>query len=376
VASQVTNYQCPSCTGPLHYAGDSGMLECEYCGSKFETEQIENLYAPKDEAAAEAFVQEEAEQEPENDESWEDAGEYDAAGEDWDGEGMKQYNCPSCGAELVCDETTAATSCPYCGNPSIVPGQFQNMLKPDYVLPFKLDKEQAVAALKRYYKGKKLLPKAFAEKNHIEEIKGVYVPFWLFDGEAEADISYAATRVYSSVRGDERIITTDHYVLRRAGTVSFERIPADASSKMPDAHMDAIEPFDYDELKPFSMAYLPGYLADRYDVDSKSCAERVDLRAKNTAVSVMNQSVAGYATCVPTSQNVRIRRGSVKYALLPVWMLSTRWNGQNFLFAMNGQTGKLIGDLPVSKGRFAAWFAGIAAPLALLLYLLLGGGAI
>jgi len=202
------------------------------------------------------------------------------------------------------------------------------------------------------------------------------VPFWLFDGEAEADISYAATRVYSSVRGDERIITTDHYVLRRAGTVSFERIPADASSKMPDAHMDAIEPFDYDELKPFSMAYLPGYLADRYDVDSKSCAERVDLRAKNTAVSVMNQSVAGYATCVPTSQNVRIRRGSVKYALLPVWMLSTRWNGQNFLFAMNGQTGKLIGDLPVSKGRFAAWFAGIAAPLALLLYLLLGGGAI
>lgn len=363
MANQVTNYQCPACTGPLHYAGDSGRLECDYCGNSYSVDEIEALYAAQENSAAES-----------REEANEDQGEYASSEEHWSPEGMRAYSCPSCGAELICDETTAATSCPYCGNPSIVPGQFSDMLKPDYVLPFKLDKEQAIAALKAYYRGKKLLPKAFSAQNHIEEIKGVYVPFWLFDGEADADVSYMATRVFSTVRGNERITTTEHYQVRRAGTVRFARIPVDASSKMPDAHMDAIEPYDYSELKPFSTAYLPGYLADKYDLGPQECSQRADERAKNTALAVMGESVMGYATCIAQRQNVRLRRMGVKYALMPVWMLSTRWKGENFLFAMNGQTGKLIGDLPISKGRFLGWFAGIAVPLTAVMYLLLGGG--
>lgn len=368
MATQVTNYQCPACTGPLHYDGASGKLECEYCGSTYDVAEMEKRYAGKEAAAeAQAAAAEEAVG-PE-----EDQGEYTANGEDWDPEGMKAYSCPSCGAELVCEETTAATSCPYCGNPSIVPGQFTQMSKPDYVLPFKLDKKAAENALRNYYKGKKLLPKAFTAENHIQEIKGVYVPFWLYDGEADADVSYAATRVFTTTRGNERITTTEHYQVRRAGTVRFEKIPVDASSKMPDEHMDSIEPFDYNDLKPFSTAYLPGYLADKYDEDAEKCAQRADQRAKTTALNEMNRSVGGYATCIPVRENVRLRRGAVKYALMPVWMLSTQWKGQNFLFAMNGQTGKLIGDLPISRGRLLGWFAGVSLPLMAVLYLLLGG---
>ena len=373
MATQVTNYQCPACTGPLHYAGDSGKLECEYCGSAYDVAEIEKLYAGKEAAAETQAASAAAAQAAEAEELGEDQGEYAANGESWDPEGMKAYSCPSCGAELVCDETTVATSCPYCGNPSIVPGQFAGMRKPDYVLPFKLDKKAAEEALRKYYKGKKLLPRAFSAENHIQEIKGVYVPFWLYDGEADADVSYAATRVFTTTRGNERITTTEHYQVRRAGTVRFEGIPVDASSKMPDEHMDSIEPYDYSELKPFSTAYLPGYLADKYDEDADKCAERADQRAKATALNAMNESVRGYATCIPIRENVRLRRGSVKYALMPVWMLSTQWKGQNFLFAMNGQTGRLIGDLPISKGRLLGWFAGISLPLMAILYLLLGG---
>lgn len=367
MATQVTNYQCPACTGPLHYDGASGKLECEYCGSAYDVAEMEKRYAGKEAAAAAQAAAEEAA------ELGEDQGEYTAGGESWDPEGMKAYSCPSCGAELVCDETTAATSCPYCGNPSILPGQFTRMQKPDYVLPFKLDKKAAEDALRNYYKGKKLLPKAFTAENHIREIKGVYVPFWLYDGEADADVSYAATRVFTTTRGNERITTTEHYQVRRAGTVRFEKIPVDASSKMPDEHMDSIEPFDYSELKPLSTAYLPGYLADKYDEDAEKCAQRADQRAKTTALNEMNRSVGGYATCIPVRENVRLRRGAVKYALMPVWMLSTQWKGQNFLFAMNGQTGKLIGDLPISRGRLLGWFAGVSLPLMAVLYLLLGG---
>lgn len=368
MAEQISNYQCPACTGPLRFDGKSGRLQCDYCGSSFSVQEIEALYHDKDEAAAAASQQAQADEVSAE-------GEWTGSESDWAKEqGLRAYNCPSCGAELICDATTAATSCPYCGNPSIVPGQLSAMLKPDYVIPFKLSRDDAMAALKKYYGGKKLLPRAFSDQNHIEEIKGVYVPFWLIDGAADADMQFQATRVTSITTGNTVTTTTDYYRVRRAGTVSFEKIPVDASSKMPDAHMDAIEPFDYSELKPFSNAYLPGFLAERYDMEPEACYDRVDERAGNTAAELVAQTVTGYSTVIPQGRQIRIRRGRVSYALLPVWMLSTRWNGQNYLFAMNGQTGKLIGDLPSSGGRALAWFAGVtggvAALVAALLYFL------
>ncbi len=365
MANQITNYQCPSCTGPLHYGESSGRLECDYCGSSFTVQEIEALYREKDEQAAQAS---QAAQEAEAAAAGENEGEWTDNGSNWaKDQGLKLYNCPGCGAELICDETTAATSCPYCGNNAIVPGQLSDMLKPDYVIPFQYSREQAIAALKDYYRGKKLLPKAFSDQNHIEEIKGVYVPFWLFDGEADADLRFRGTRVSSMTQGDSIITTTDSYSVRRLGTVRFEKIPVDASSKMPDAHMDAIEPYDYSGLKPFSNAYLPGFMADKYDVQPEDCFRRADERAENTAVELISRTVSGYSSCIPESRQVRIRRGRVGYALLPVWMLSTKWNGNNYLFAMNGQTGKLIGDLPVSSAQALKWFALIGAPIAALL---------
>ncbi len=362
--SQITNYQCPACTGPLHFVGASGRLECEYCGSSFSVQEIEALYADKVEAAEAAGAQAQT-------------GEAAQAAEEYSfqqgAEGLKVYSCPSCGAELFCDETTAATSCPYCGNPTVVPGQFHGQQKPDFVIPFKLDKQAAVAALKNFYKGKKLLPRAFSDQNHIEEIKGVYVPFWLFDGRVSADIRFAATRERSHVSGKYRITETDHFDVRRAGTLDFQRIPADGSTKMPDALMDAIEPFHYDELKGFSTAYLPGFLADIYDVSAKEASERAVRRACNTAVSELTGTVTGYTSCAPVNQQVTMPRVKAKYALLPVWMLTTRWKDKTYMFAMNGQTGKLVGDLPVSMGRWWAWFFGIAAPLAAVMAAVLFG---
>ena len=274
---------------------------------------------------------------------------------------MKAYNCPSCGAELICDEATAATSCPYCGNNTIIPGQFTGALKPDLVIPFKVGREEALSTLRAHYKGKRLLPKRFSDENHIQEIKGVYVPFWLFDGQAEADVDFMATRSSVIVTGRERITTTRHFALRRAGTVSFEKIPADASRKMPDDYMDALEPFDYGELKEFSTAYLPGFFADIPDVSIEECSPRAEQRAESTAIDAMERQAVGYETCMPVKKEAHLRRGKVRCALMPVWLLSTQWEGKNFLFAMNGQTGKMVSDLPVSRKRYWTWWAGITA---------------
>ena len=364
MSTQITNFQCPSCTGPLHFDGESGRLVCDYCGSGFSVQEIEALYGEKIDLAAQAAQtapEAEMESHVSGDGSWDWTTDTDWSETEAH---LRMYNCPSCGAELFCEETTVATSCPYCGNPSVVPGQFTGMLKPDYILPFKLDKEAAVRALKKYYQGKKLLPRSFRSDNHIEEVKGVYVPFWLFDATADADLTFNATQVRSFIHGNQRITETDHYRVRRAGSVDFIRIPVDGSKKMPDAHMDAIEPFDYSELREFSPAYLPGFLADKYDMDADACEQRADTRAGNTAEEIVRSTVTGYASCMTVGRNIRVHRGDVKYALLPVWMLATRWKGKSFLFAMNGQTGKLIGDLPVAKDLYWSWFARIAIPIA------------
>ena len=362
--AQVTNYQCPGCTGPLHFVGASGKLEC----ASYDVAEIEALYAEKEEKAA-AAQQAAEEKAAEQKKASADGGDWDTSGfsDDWGEESahMKAYSCPSCGAELICDESTAATSCPYCGNPTVVPGQFSGQLKPDFIIPFKLSREDAIKALREHYKGKILLPKTFTNENHVQEIRGVYVPFWMFDGKAMGDARYEATRSHSYISGDYEITKTEHFDIYRAGSVTFEKVPVDASSKMPDDHMDSIEPYDYKGLKSFSTAYLPGFLADKYDVSVEESRERADQRCEGTLEAALRGSVKGYDTCTHLTGSTDLARGKVHYALMPVWMLNTKWQGKDFLFAMNGQTGKLVGDLPVSWGKFWGMFAGIAALLSI-----------
>lgn len=371
--TQVTNYQCPACTGPLHYSAKSGKLACDYCDSSFDVAEIEALYARKEAEAAAAKHAADAKAEAAQAAKAEAAAAAAASGgwdtsdlsRDWGAEadGLRVYSCPSCGAELICDQSTAATACPYCGNPAVVPGQFSGALRPDYLLPFRLSKDDAVQALRAHYKGKPFLPRSFTSANHIEQIQGVYVPFWLFDGSAEGAASYRASNTNVYETGDYEITETRHYHVVRAGSLAFEKIPVDASSKMPDDHMDSIEPFDYAQLRPFSTAYLPGYLADKYDVTIDDSRDRADTRCRETLAQALRDTVTGYGACVTEREDIALRRGKVHYALLPVWMLSTKWRGQDFLFAMNGQTGKLVGDLPTDRGRFWGMFAAIAAPL-------------
>ena len=342
MASDIQNFKCPACTGPLKFSAKTGKLTCEYCDSSYTTEEIEALYAEEQTEAEQAF-----------DINEEKAAKAKENGEDaWTaGEGMKSYNCPSCGAELLCDENTAATCCPYCGNQTVVPGQFSSTRRPDYVIPFKFEKQAAIDALNNHYKGKKLLPTSFTSSNHIEEIQGVYVPFWLYDGTASGTLNYEATTVHETDHVTYTQTETKYYDVTRSGSIKFEKIPADGSSRMPDGHMDSIEPYNYKELKPFSMAYLPGFLAEKYDVDEKACEPRFKERSAETFEARVNATVSNYHSYKNKKKEIDVKTDAVNYALMPVWMLSTKWQDQNFLFAMNGQTGKLVGDLPVDKGK-------------------------
>lgn len=380
LSERITNYKCPACTAPLYYDGEADKLKCDYCGCAYSVSEVEELMAAKTDAAVEAaeegktelpYAKTEAQIEMDGELNSEP---YD---EQWDvSDGMMAYNCPSCSAQLVCDETTAAMSCPYCDNPTIIPASISKALKPDLIIPFKLDKEAAKKALKEHLKGKKLLPKVFSQENHIDEIKGVYVPFWLYDADVSADYEFSGTQVRSWRDRDYIYTETRYFNLERSGKVSFDNIPVDGSKQMDDGLMESIEPYDVSQAVEFKNAYLAGYFANRYDVDSDTNRKRVSERIKSSVYQAFSSTTNGYMSVGARRGNIHLDKCKAKYAFFPVWILNTTWRGKKYVFAMNGQTGRFVGDLPIDKGLRWKWHAiyslGFSAVSFVLLLLLLG----
>ena len=198
----------------------------------------------------------------------------------------------------------------------------------------------------------------------------MYVPFWLFDGKADANLRFRGTRVRTWSDSDHIHTETSHYAILREGNLSFADVPVDGSTKMPDDLMESIEPFDWKQGVDFQTAYLAGYLADKYDQDAETCAPRANERIKNSTQDAFRETVKGYNTVVPEKSTIHVEKGHVAYALLPVWTMTTKFREKTYLFAMNGQTGKFVGNLPIDPGRFAAFFAGIAGGVAVVSYVL------
>ena len=346
-------YKCPCCGGAIAFDGSIQKMKCPYCETTFEMETL-------------AAYDSELKRDRPDDMRWETA-----ERKEWEaGEtaGLRSYVCGSCGGEIACDKNTAATFCPFCGSPVVIMGQFSGALKPDYVIPFQLDEKAAKEALKKHYEGKHLLPKVFKKQSHISEIKGLYVPFWLFDADAEASMRYRATRVrvWSDSRYD--YTETSFYAVSREGRMGFEKVPVDGSTKMPDELMESIEPFDFSRTVDFQTAYLAGFLTDKYDVSAERSVERANERIRSSVAKAFEATVQGYATVAREADSIQLRNGKVKYALLPVWLLNTRWRGQNYLFVINGQTGKTAGDLPLDKGAFVKWLFGLTGVIGTALF--------
>ena len=357
MAETSVSYKCPNCSAPLSFLPGHSKVTCEYCGTEFEVSAIEEIFRDKEALAVKAEEARQAKWATED------------AGSDWNSEesaALKAFTCSSCGAEIVCDENTMATECVYCGNPTMIPKRFDGMLKPDFVIPFKKTKEEAVAALKEFYKGKYLLPSNFTANNRVEAIQPMYVPFWLFDSQVNAQAEFRAEKIRTYDEGNFIVTETQVYNCQRAGTMAFEKIPADGSKKMNNEFMDSIEPFNYDELVNFSAAYLTGYLADKYDVSADDCTDRVNTRMENSAIAVLKNTVQDYDECDVEDSVVVKDIGKVLYAMVPVWILTTRYNDKPYTFMMNGQTGKVVGSLPYDSFKsflYPAIFTVILIPI-------------
>ena len=327
--SAIIEQKCDCCGGAVEFNPATGKLKCPYCDT--EKDIVNTPSASENEA---------------HEDGWSAKGNEWAEGE---ADGVCIYTCNSCGGEIVAEKVTGAASCPYCGNQIVVKGQFSGMLKPDIIIPFKLDKKAAKAALKKHITSKRFVPKAFVSENRLDDIKGIYVPYWLYTCDTSVAAGFSAQKVRRWSDDENNYTETSYFNVHRSGFISFDNIPVDGSAKMPDDLMESIEPFDLSGAEEFNMAYLAGYLADKYDTDADAGIPRVNERIKQSAEDAFKETVKGYDRVDTENVGVNILNGTYKYALCPVWLLNTSWKGEKFTFAMNGQTGKFVGNIPTDK---------------------------
>ena len=342
----INQFQCPGCGARLIYDGEKEQMTCQYCDSTFTMEQIRAEQEAKAEMAGGSQME------------WQTSASSVITGEDGKVQG---YSCPSCGAQMVADENTAATECPYCGNFSIIKASFDGMYKPELVVPFAISKDKAQNALKEFTKGKKLLPDTFVNRNRIDSITGLYVPFWLYSCHAEGTISYEGVK--STKWEDEKYQyeKKDYYRIVRRGGMNFDRIPVDASTKMDDATMDSLEPYDLSKAVPYEPGYFSGYLCDRYDVQEKDAQPRANERVENTFRDRLREEVKDYTEVKQEAEKIVLSDAKAEYAMLPVWMMTTQFEGNSYTFGINGQTGQLVGSLPIDKNKATKEFLVTAA---------------
>lgn len=340
-------YKCPTCGAEIFWTASKNCFECEYCGDSFTLEQMRASGQGGEVNEEKAEKHEEIVN-----------GEYTESTDGTVGSDLVKYTCSHCGAEIITDRSTAATICVYCGNAVIMGEQIINDFAPDYVIPFAVEKKRVMEEFRKFSK-KPLTPKDFNCDKVVDKMQGVYIPFWLYSGKCRGRINAEGINTRTWRSGDYRYTEKKYYAVSREGTLGFEKVPVDASAKTDNDAMDSIEPYDYSAMVDFEPAYLSGFLAERYDEDDEKCFARAKERIENTTRDELRE------TCKYDIVNVRdydksIKLGKTKYALLPTWLLYTTYKDKKYFFAMNGQTGKFIGNLPIDNVK-------------LVIYSLLGG---
>lgn len=350
--SRVAETKCPACGAPMAFDPAIGMLSCSFCGTTVKVGKKADIKISKEDA--EKLLEKE-----ETVQGFSFA-EYQGKVIDKDAEPLPVYNCKSCGAEILSDWEQMSLTCPYCGNNVVLTDKLSGSLRPDAVVPFKITSDQLPKALDEFYKDKKLISDDYFQKKKMGKVTGIYVPFWIFEGKLAGPVHYSASQSTSYRSGDYIITKTDHYDLLRDISLQIKGLPVDAGKDFDDAIMDSLEPFDLSEAKPFDKAYLAGFAADRFDQNAQDIEDRARKRMMATAYAAARKTADGMT--INHSTGSITANLDAKYVLLPVYLFKISASGKEYSYAVNGQTGKVVGQLPDDKAfkrkyyltRFAA----------------------
>ena len=344
---EVLDNKCPACGAKIEFNPKNQMWDCEYCGSKF---TLEDMQKYKNASTIEANQVKKKQIK---------TGKL----------GLDIYHCKNCGAEVMADETTTATFCVYCGSTAILKDRIEMGEIPTKIIPFKKVKEDAISAFKNLAKGKPLMPKLFNQEENIKKITGVYIPFWIYDLNVVGDVCFNSSDVRTWSDYDYRYVETRRFLSEVHTDLKFSGILVDGSSRFNDDLMDSLEPFQYNELVPYNHAYLSGFLAEKYDVSSDKAIERASNRAMNSSVDISKEQIH-HQNVILANNNLAVTEMDHDYILLPVWMVNIQYKEQNYTFAMNGQTGEIVGDIPIDVPKAIGYFLVMLVTFTILFFLI------
>ena len=347
------DHKCPGCGAKIVFSPEIGKWKCDHCGGEYDLETLQKYNNASSE---------------ENNKQTTDSKDTQYV----------EYHCKNCGAGIIADDQTAATFCVYCGNTAILKSKLSGKFAPSKIIPFMKSKDEALAAFKSLNKGRPLMPKFFNKKENIEKISGVYIPFWLYTISSNGKLESDSKKITTWTSGDYSYTKTDTYKVKRDVDLIYDRVPVDGSTRFADDIMNTIEPFDYSKMVDYNHAYLSGFLAEKYDVESENVKNIALKRADASTNNYLKSSVSQYSVNKYINNSVNSKITNTEYVLLPVGMVNVKYMGKYYTFAMNAQTGEFVGNIPVDKKRaiiyFTLIFLGVAAIILLVAYLMFIGG--
>lgn len=356
---KVKVFQCPNCDAGLTFNPKKQKFCCEYCFSEFDEEDLTppEEDAEEEKAAGTFWGDREA---PENDRAGAEDEAFSAQ--------MRAYICPNCGAEIVADESTAADFCYYCHNPVVLSGKLSGAMKPHRIIPFKYDRDAAKETFLGWASKKKFAPDDFSSPKQIENMQGVYFPFWVTDADTESEVTAHATRVRVWTRGGYRYTQTSHFRVWRRGNLHFEDIVTLALSDADKKMLESVLPYPSDVHQDFSMPYLSGFVAKKRDLERTDVSDEVGRRMNGYAKDLLGKTIRGYSSVDIKNVHVDVQRDDWSYTLMPIWILTYRdKKSRVYTYAMNGFTGKLYGEVPLAMNKLLGFAAGLLAGLTAIL---------
>ena len=334
------SYKCPNCGGGLQFNPELQKSKCEYCLSEFSNSELEGINRSIEEKASRSSNMEESGHQQ-----------------------LKGYVCNSCGAEVVTEETTSATFCYYCHNPVLLTDRLTGDFKPTKIIPFTYDRDKAVDSLLTWAKSKSFVPKEFYSTSQLEKVTGIYIPYWMADVKADIDVLGVGTNIRVWRTGDTEYTEYREYRIQRQGVIDVDNIYEVAMGKINRGLLDSISPYDESKAVDFSMSYLSGFFAEKYNIYKEEVQPTIEDRALEYASILVNETIGSYSRRSIDKNNVSISIKDWNYTLLPVWILTYVYSGKTYIYAVNGQTGKSYGELPVDKKKLGRTSGIIAAAM-------------
>lgn len=310
------NFQCKNCGGNVVYDPERLTMYCEYCGTQ-DSETVK-------------------------------------------GDGSTTV-CASCGGEISIEQFTSASRCPYCDNYLIFDERVSGNYKPDTIIPFKVSKKSGIELLRKHFCKRTFAPIGFLSDASVKGMTGFYVPFFLYDYVADSSLVAEGVKVKSYRSGDYQITERAYYDVRRKLHAIYDNVPVDASFDFEDDKMDLIEPYDYQKLMEFDPKYLSGFFGEMYNSTPENFAYRAERKVSDSARGIIRNSLRGYSTVRTIDENTTLSKGRIDYTLLPVWLYVYKFRGKEYRYFINGESGKVIGKMPVAISKIFIYGASLAA---------------